>query len=38
MTGHGFWYHHRPAYRVEQAMDSWDKVYEFFEKHLGAPA
>ncbi len=37
-AGHGFWYHHRPAYRVEQAMDSWDKVYEFFEKHLGAPA
>ena len=36
-AGHGFWYHHRPAYRVEQAMDSWDKVYEFFEKHLGAP-
>ena len=37
-AGHGFWYHHRPAYRVEQAMDSWDKVYEFFEKHLGTPA
>ena len=33
-AGHGFWYYDRPMYRQEQAMDSLEKVYEFFEQHL----
>jgi carboxymethylenebutenolidase len=33
-AGHGFWYHDRPAYRPQQAMDSWGKVFDFFGKHL----
>ena len=33
-AGHGFWYYDRPAYRQEQAMDSWNKTFEFFAKHL----
>lgn len=33
-AGHGFWYYHTPMYRLEQAMDSQEKVYAFFEKHL----
>ena len=33
-AGHGMWYYHTPMYRVEQAMDSWEKVFAFFEKHL----
>ena len=33
-AGHGFWYYHVPAYRQEQAMDSWEKVDEFFNLHL----
>lgn len=33
-AGHGFWYLHRPNYRPEQAMDAWDKTFEFFGKHL----
>lgn len=33
-AGHGFWYYHTPMYRLEQAMDSQEKVYNFFEKHL----
>ena len=37
-AGHGFFYYHRPAYRVEQAMDGWQKLFDFFEKHLGGPA
>lgn len=34
-AGHGFWYYQSPAYRPEQAMDSWGKVLEFCSKHLG---
>ena len=34
-AGHAFWYYDRPAYRQEQAMDSWNKVFEFFAKNLG---
>lgn len=30
-AGHGFFYHHRPAYRQEQAMDGWAKVFAFLE-------
>ncbi len=33
-AGHGFWYHDRPAYRPQQAMDSWAKVFAFFDQHL----
>lgn len=35
-AGHGFFYHDRPAaYRAEQAVDGWSKVWVFFDKHLG---
>ena len=33
-AGHAFWYYDRDAYRPTQAMDSWAKVFEFFNKHL----
>ena len=33
-AGHGFFYWHRPLYRVEQCMDGWSKVHAFFGKHL----
>ncbi len=33
-AGHGFFYYDRPAYRQEQAMDGWNKVFEFFDKNL----
>jgi carboxymethylenebutenolidase len=33
-AGHGFFYYHRPAYRPEQAVDGWEKVFAFLEKHL----
>ncbi len=33
-AGHGFFYHHRPMYRVEQAMDGWARVFAFFGKYL----
>ena len=33
-AGHGFFYYDRPAYRQEQAMDGWSKVFAFFEKYL----
>ncbi len=33
-AGHGFWYYDRPMYRVEQAMDSWNKVLDFFDRYL----
>ena len=33
-AGHGFFYHDRPAYRQEQAVDGWKKVFAFLEKHL----
>ena len=35
-AGHGFFYYHRPAYRVDQAMDGWDKIWDFFGRHLSA--
>ena len=28
--------HDRPAYRIEQALDGWKKVWAFLEKHLAA--
>lgn len=33
-AGHGFFYHDRPAYRQEQAVDGWRKVWAFLAKHL----
>ena len=33
-AGHGFWYYHTASYRPAQAMDAWDKVFEFFGEHL----
>jgi carboxymethylenebutenolidase len=33
-AGHGFFYYHRPAYRPEQAMDGWNKIFAFLEKSL----
>ena len=33
-AGHGFFYYDRAAYRQEQAVDGWQKVFAFFEKHL----
>ncbi|HXF84163.1 MAG TPA: dienelactone hydrolase family protein [Anaerolineales bacterium] len=33
-AGHGFFYYHRPAYRPEQAVDGWQKVFAFLEKYL----
>jgi carboxymethylenebutenolidase len=33
-AGHGFFYYDRPAYRQEQAVDGWKKVFAFLERHL----
>ena len=33
-AGHGFFYHNRPNYRQEQAVDGWNKIFAFFGKHL----
>lgn len=36
-AGHGFFYHDRPqAYRAEQAVDGWKKVWDFFGRHLAS--
>jgi carboxymethylenebutenolidase len=37
-AGHGFFYYDRPAYRQEQAVDGWKKVFAFLEKYLRTPA
>jgi len=37
-AGHGFFYYHRPAYRQEQAVDGWQKIFTFLEKHISTPA
>ena len=37
-AGHGFFYYDRPAYRQEQAVDGWQKVFAFFAQHLGGAA
>ena len=34
-AGHGFFAVDRPSYRVEAAVDGWDKALGFFGKHLG---
>jgi carboxymethylenebutenolidase len=33
-AGHGFFYYHRPAYRPEQAVDGWNKIWTFLTKNL----
>ena len=33
-AGHGFFYDHTPAYRQAQAVDGWQKVFAFLDKHL----
>ena len=33
-AGHGFFYYDRAMYRQEQAVDGWQRVFAFFEKHL----
>lgn len=33
-AGHGFFYYHRPMYRVEAAVDGWEKIFAFYGKHL----
>jgi carboxymethylenebutenolidase len=33
-AGHGFFYYDRPAYRQQQAMDGWNRVFAFFDQHL----
>ncbi len=33
-AGHGIWYYDKPMYRQEAAMDSFNKVLEFFDKNL----
>jgi carboxymethylenebutenolidase len=35
-AGHGFFYYDRGAYRQEQAVDGWKKIFAFLEKHLVA--
>jgi carboxymethylenebutenolidase len=33
-AGHGFFYYDRAAYRQEQAVDGWKKVFAFLDKYL----
>jgi carboxymethylenebutenolidase len=33
-AGHGFFYYDRPAYRQEQAVDGWKKIFAFLGQHL----
>lgn len=33
-AGHGFFYYHRPAYRQQQAVDGWKKIFAFLQKNL----
>jgi carboxymethylenebutenolidase len=35
-AGHGFFYYDRAAYRQEQAVDGWNKLFAFFSKYLNA--
>src|SRR5437763_3800624 len=37
-AGHAFFNTTRDAYRSEQALDGWKKVFAFFERHLAATA
>jgi carboxymethylenebutenolidase len=33
-TGHGFFADYRPSYRQEPAVDGWQQIFNFFNKHL----
>ena len=33
-AGHGFFYYDRPNYRQAQAVDGWQKIFAFLEKHV----
>jgi carboxymethylenebutenolidase len=35
-AGHGFFYYHTGAYRPEQAMNAWGRLFAFFDTHLSA--
>ena len=35
-AGHGFFYYDRGAYRQEQAVEGWKKIWVFLDKHLSA--
>ena len=37
-AGHGFFYYDRSAYRQEQAVDGWNKLFAFFGRYLSTPA
>ncbi|MBI2935273.1 MAG: dienelactone hydrolase family protein [Chloroflexi bacterium] len=37
-AGHGFFYYYSPAYRQEQAVDGWNKLFAFFGRYLGQSA
>jgi carboxymethylenebutenolidase len=37
-AGHGFFYYDRPAYRPQQAVEGWNKIWGFLPKHIGQPA
>ena len=36
-AGHSFFAVDRPAYRPEQAVDAWQKVFAFYTRYLGTP-
>jgi carboxymethylenebutenolidase len=36
-AGHGFFYHDRPNYRQEQAVDGWNRIFAFLARYLGDP-
>ena len=33
-VGHGFFCEYRPSYNQEAAIDGWERIFTFFEKHL----
>ena len=33
-AGHGFFYYDRPYYRQQQAVDGWNKIFQFLEKTI----
>jgi carboxymethylenebutenolidase len=33
-TGHGFFADYRPSYRQESALDGWQRIFDFFGRHL----
>src|SRR5439155_25884659 len=37
-AGHGFFAVDRPGYRPEQAVNGWQRVFEFYEKYLSRVA